>query len=114
MGDLGNGLFMLHPYRPGHVPVVLVHGTASSPARWAELVNELENDPQIWERYQIWLFIYNTGNPVALSGGLLRAEGIPARLVTGYRIAERNPFGDYAIVRERHAHAWTEDRKSVV
>jgi transglutaminase-like putative cysteine protease len=39
---------------------------------------------------------------------LARADGIPARLVTGYRIIERNPFGDYAIVRERHAHAWTE------
>ncbi len=67
-----DGLMMLHPYRPGRIPVVLVHGTASSPARWAELVNELENDPRIWERFQIWLFIYNTGNPVSLSGGLLR------------------------------------------
>jgi pimeloyl-ACP methyl ester carboxylesterase len=28
------GLLMMHPYRPGRVPVVLVHGTASSPARW--------------------------------------------------------------------------------
>ncbi len=39
---------------------------------------------------------------------LARGAGIPARLVTGYRIAEHNRFGDYAIVRERHAHAWTE------
>jgi pimeloyl-ACP methyl ester carboxylesterase len=70
-GRLADGLFMRQPYRPGRIPVVLVHGTASSPARWAELVNELENDPRIWERYQIWLFIYNTGNPVALSGGAL-------------------------------------------
>jgi len=29
-----NGLFMLHPYMPGLIPVVFVHGTASSPARW--------------------------------------------------------------------------------
>ncbi len=39
---------------------------------------------------------------------LARAGGVPARLVTGYRIAEHNPYGGYAIVRERHAHAWTE------
>lgn len=39
---------------------------------------------------------------------LARGAGVPARLVTGYRIAEHNRFGDYAIVRERHAHAWTE------
>ena len=58
--------------RRGRMPVVLVHGTASSPARWAELINELENDPRFWEDYEIWLFMYNTGNPVAYSAMLLR------------------------------------------
>jgi hypothetical protein len=66
------GIYMLHPHRTGRMPVVLVHGTASSPARWAELVNELENDPRFWEHYELWLFIYNTGNPIAYSGMLLR------------------------------------------
>jgi len=66
------GIYMLHPHRTGRIPVVLVHGTASSPARWAELVNELENDPRFWEHYELWLFIYNTGNPIAYSGMLLR------------------------------------------
>ena len=77
MAGQPEGLFFLRPWRRGRIPLVLVHGTASSPARWAELVNELENDPRIWERFQIWLFIYNTGNPVALSGALLR-EAITA------------------------------------
>ena len=66
------GIYMLHPHRTGRIPVVLVHGTASSPARWAELINELENDPRFWEHYELWLFIYNTGNPIAYSGMLLR------------------------------------------
>jgi pimeloyl-ACP methyl ester carboxylesterase len=66
------GLLFLAPYRRGKIPLVLVHGTASSPGRWADLVNELANERVIWERYQIWLFLYNTGNPVAYSGGLLR------------------------------------------
>jgi pimeloyl-ACP methyl ester carboxylesterase len=70
--NLQEGLFTLHPHKPGRTPVVLVHGTASSPARWAELVNELENDPRFWENYEIWLFIYNTGNPIAYSAMLLR------------------------------------------
>ena len=39
---------------------------------------------------------------------LARAAGLPARMVTGYRIDEVNPWGGYAIVRERHAHAWSE------
>jgi pimeloyl-ACP methyl ester carboxylesterase len=67
-----DGLYILEPYRPDRIPVVLVHGTASSPARWAELVNELRADPRIRERYQIWLFIYDNGNPIAYSGGRLR------------------------------------------
>ncbi len=68
----GDGLIMLHPYRPGRVPVVLVHGTASSPARWAEMINEVQNDPFLRTRVQLWLFIYNTSNPILLSAGRLR------------------------------------------
>jgi pimeloyl-ACP methyl ester carboxylesterase len=67
------GLLMLRPYRPGRVPVVLIHGTASSPARWADLVNELENDPKLRDRIDFWLFTYNTSNPVLLSASDLRA-----------------------------------------
>ena len=67
-----NGLFMLHPYHPGLIPVVFVHGTASSPARWAEMANELLGDRAIASRYQIWFFIYNSGNPIALSAMRLR------------------------------------------
>jgi pimeloyl-ACP methyl ester carboxylesterase len=62
----------LHPYRPGRMPVVLVHGTASSVVRWAELVNELLSDPLIWDRYQIWLYRYDSGNPIGYSAGVFR------------------------------------------
>ncbi len=69
---LGDGLFMLQPYRPGRIPVVLVHGTASSPARWAEMINELMHDPLLRGRYQFWLFMYNTGQPILYSAYLMR------------------------------------------
>lgn len=39
---------------------------------------------------------------------LMRAAGIPARVVTGYQGGEVNPLGNYLIVRQRHAHAWSE------
>ena len=39
---------------------------------------------------------------------LMRAAGIPARVVTGYLGGEINPIGDYVIVRQAEAHAWTE------
>src|SRR5262249_752056 len=65
-------LVALEPYRRGRVPVVFVHGTASSPARWAEMVNDLYNDPRIRERFQFWVFVYATRNPTAYSAMLLR------------------------------------------
>lgn len=39
---------------------------------------------------------------------LMRAAGIPARVVTGYLGGELNPVGNYMIVRQSDAHAWTE------
>lgn len=39
---------------------------------------------------------------------LMRAAGVPARVVTGYLGGERNEFGDYLVVRASDAHAWTE------
>ncbi len=39
---------------------------------------------------------------------LARASGVPARVVTGFRVSEHSPLSDYAIVRERDAHSWGE------
>jgi hypothetical protein len=39
---------------------------------------------------------------------LMRLGGIPARVVAGYQGGEMNPIGDYLIVRQSDAHAWTE------
>ena len=39
---------------------------------------------------------------------LLRAAGIPARVVTGYQGGAMNPRGGYMIVRQSDAHAWAE------
>jgi pimeloyl-ACP methyl ester carboxylesterase len=65
-------LVFFEPYRRGRIPLVLVHGTASSAARWIELVNELVADPAIMGHYQIWLYTYETGNPIGLSAGAFR------------------------------------------
>lgn len=39
---------------------------------------------------------------------LMRAAGIPARVVTGYLGGEINPVGEYILVRQADAHAWVE------
>ena len=67
-------LKFLSLYYPGKIPVVFVHGTASSPARWAEMVNEFLGDSRIAGHYQFWFFIYNSGNPIALSAMHLRED----------------------------------------
>jgi pimeloyl-ACP methyl ester carboxylesterase len=71
----------LEPYQPGRIPVVFVHGTASSAARWAEMFNELQNDPRIRPRYQFWFFTYETGNPILYSAMRLR-ETLEAAVAT--------------------------------
>jgi transglutaminase-like putative cysteine protease len=39
---------------------------------------------------------------------LMRAAGIPARVVTGYQGGEYNTMSEYLLVRQRDAHAWAE------
>jgi len=39
---------------------------------------------------------------------LMRAAGIPARVVTGYQGGDTNPVDDYMVVRQADAHAWAE------
>lgn len=39
---------------------------------------------------------------------MMRAAGLPSRIVLGYQGGEINPVGQYMIVRQSDAHAWTE------
>ncbi len=39
---------------------------------------------------------------------MMRMAGIPARIVTGYKGGWYNRFGNYVLVRQSDAHAWTE------
>ena len=60
------------PYQPRRIPVVFVHGTASSPLWWAQMVNTLRSDPVLRERCQFWFFIYNSSVPIVVSAAALR------------------------------------------
>jgi pimeloyl-ACP methyl ester carboxylesterase len=69
-----DGLFLLEPYQPGKIPVVLVHGLLSNPAAWVDMANDLRAVPGFSERYQIWGFRYATGDPFLESAGRLRRD----------------------------------------
>jgi pimeloyl-ACP methyl ester carboxylesterase len=68
------GIRRMEPYSPGQIPVVFVHGTASSPVWWAEMWNTLNADPVLRERYQFWMFNYASGNPITYTAGILRND----------------------------------------
>jgi pimeloyl-ACP methyl ester carboxylesterase len=68
------GLYFLQPYDPDRIPVVFVHGLASTPFTWIPAINGLQADPEIRKHYQFWVFAYATGNPVLYSALRLREE----------------------------------------
>jgi pimeloyl-ACP methyl ester carboxylesterase len=65
-------LYATVPHRRGRIPVVFVHGTASSFGRWAEMYNRLAADPRLRARYEFWFFSYDSGAPIPWSAMLLR------------------------------------------
>jgi pimeloyl-ACP methyl ester carboxylesterase len=68
------GIRRMRPYTFGRIPVVFVHGTASSPVWWAEMWNTLRADPVLREHYQFWMFNYASGNPITYTAGILRND----------------------------------------
>ncbi len=58
-------------------------------------------------------FLFNSrvgfcGHYASAFVALMRAGGVPARVVTGYLGGEWNPIGSYFIVRQSDAHSWAE------
>lgn len=68
------GLYMVQPYDPDRIPVLMVHGFWSSPLTWMEMFNDLQADPEIRRRYQFWFYLYPTGESVAFAAARLRDE----------------------------------------
>lgn len=68
------GLFMLEPYDPNRIPVVMVHGLWSSPLTWMDMFNDLRSYPEIRSRYQFWFYLYPSGQPFWLSATQLRND----------------------------------------
>ena len=67
-----NHVLLHQPYQPGLIPVVMVHGTGSSPVWWAEMVNTLRNDPFIRSHYQFWFYEYASSALILKSAEDLR------------------------------------------
>ena len=81
-----SGLAALRPYRKGRIPVVFVHGTASSAGRWANMSNDLIAGPTVRQRFAFWYFSYDSGQPIAFSAWQLRSALLQA-------VARADPSG---------------------
>ena len=66
------GLMLIRPYEANKIPVVMVHGLASTPLAWIPMLNELLRDPRIQSRYQFMLYLYPTGVPFPIAAAGLR------------------------------------------
>jgi len=68
------GIYMVEPYDPRKIPVLLVHGLWSSPTTWMEMFNDLRGLPEIRDNFQFWFYLYPTGQPFWISAAQLREE----------------------------------------
>ncbi len=68
------GIYMLEPFDPNRIPVVMVHGLWSSPLTWMPMFNDLRSFRELRKNYQFWFYQYPTGQPFWVSATQLRAD----------------------------------------
>ncbi len=79
-------------------------------SRTFEYTTELIGTPE-GQRLETFLFESRRGHCELFASSMvlmLRSQGIPARLATGFLGADYNPIEGYYIVRQSNAHAWVE------
>ncbi len=73
------GIYMLEPFDPKRIPVLMVHGLWSSPLTWMPMFNDLRSFPELRRNYQFWFYQYPTGQPFWISATQLRQELLELR-----------------------------------
>ena len=71
---LPTGVYMLEPYQPHKIPVLMVHGLWSTPITWMEMFNDLRASPELRDHYQFWFYMYPSGQPFWHSAAQLRTD----------------------------------------
>jgi pimeloyl-ACP methyl ester carboxylesterase len=71
MGDLQE-LYLIAPYDPNKIPVVLVHGLMSEPRTWVNALNVFFGNRTIRSNYQFLFYSYPTGLPAIISAAKFR------------------------------------------
>ena len=90
------GLYLLEPYQPDRIPLILIHGLASDALTWDTTIVALRSNPEINARYQIWCYQYPTGNSYLKAAADLRRELIKTRAILDPAIS--NPAFDQTVL----------------
>ncbi len=90
------GIYMVEPFDPNKIPVLMVHGLWSSPMTWMEMFNDLLAYPDIRRNYQFWFYLYPTGEPFWYSANQLRGDLVQLRATLDPE--QRNPIFEQMVV----------------
>lgn len=90
------GIYMLEPFDPQKIPVVMVHGLWSTPFTWMEMFNDLRGDPNLRRTYQFWFYLYPTGQPFWNSAARFREDLVSLRRTVDPEY--RNPALDQMVL----------------
>ena len=90
------GIYMLEPFDPNRIPVLMVHGLWSSPVTWMPMFNDLRGFTELRKNYQFWFYHYPTGQPFWMSATQLRSD--LAQLRRNLDVDHRYPALDQMVV----------------
>ncbi|WP_020652525.1 transglutaminase TgpA family protein [Massilia niastensis] len=121
LDDAGRWLLLPYGFNPRALQAGMALRAEGEPARRVDAVLRLFREqpfaytlePPLLGRHTVDEFLYRTRSGFCehYSGAfvfLMRAAGVPARVVTGYQGGELNPIDGYMTVRQSDAHAWAE------
>lgn len=89
---------------------LLMHFHAPDRYKYSLDFRSIRRDPNL-DPIEDFVANHRTGHCQYFSSALammLRSQGIPSRVVVGYRPSDYNSVGNYYLVRQRDAHAWVE------
>jgi uncharacterized protein YceK len=70
--DEFRGFYLAEPYDRKRIPVLMIHGMASSPKKFMDMAQAINADPKLRKKYQLWYYFYPTGTPWIASSSKFR------------------------------------------
>ncbi len=66
------GFYLAEPYDKNRIPIIMIHGLASSPETFMDMAEAIKADPALRNKYQLWYYFYPTGTPWLVTSSQFR------------------------------------------